>query len=188
MSFDDYYLNQAGTGIATYSGFRFQKGHGFFGRMIKGSILPLIKKVLPYLKDQLFDTGREFGNNIMTSNNFKEAAKKTAKRKIGDLATVALQKVKSMTQDGSGFNTCGVSSRKKRSQIGIGRKLRIKRKSSKMTRKAEKSIKKSRKKRKSPVKKKRKGGYKRGKVDMAWVRSFRGKKKNQSKKTSLENF
>lgn len=184
MSFDQYYLNQAGTGIAIYSGSKYQKGHGFFGRMIKGSIMPLIKKILPYLKDQLFDTGREFGNAVMTSNSFKEAAKKTAKKKLGDFATDALEKVKTMTQEGSGFNTCGLPFRKKRSRSV--RKVR-KAKKSKLKRNAKKRVKKGSKTRKRT----RKSGYKRGKVDMAYVRSFRGKKRGnklKKKKDSLENF
>lgn len=183
MNFNDYYANQAGTGIATYSGFRYQKGHGFFGRMIKGSILPLIKKVLPYLKDQLLDTGKEFGRNIMTSDDFKTAAKKTAKRKLGDVATDALLKVKSMTQDGSGFNTCGLPVRK-RAKRKLGKtkatKRLTKRGPKKQSRKLKRKIKKTKKKRIS---------YKRKSVDMAYVRSFRGKnKKNKSKKKYLENF
>lgn len=201
MNFHDYYVNQAGTGIATYSGFRYQKGHGFFGRMIKGSILPLIKKVLPYLKDQLIDTGKEFGRNIMTSDDFKTAAKKTAKRKIGDIASDALERVKTMTQEGSGFNTCGLpikrGKRMKKMRIGVSKKRvgRVKRRSpGKQRRKRRKTPRKTpkkgpRKSTKKAPKSKRKNVYKRKTVDMAYVRSFRGKnKKSKSRKKHLENF
>lgn len=38
-----YYAHQAGTGVATYSGVRYQRGNGFFGRLMKGGILRLLR-------------------------------------------------------------------------------------------------------------------------------------------------
>lgn len=187
MSFNEYYLNQAGSGIATYSGYRYQKGHGFFGRMIKGSILPLIKKVLPYLKDQVIDTGREFGRNILTSDNFKQAATRTAKRKLGDIATDALERVKSMTQEGSGFNTCGIPLNKrprKSFKKSTLKRMKVKRRTTKrLTKRGPKRAKKKSSKKKRTV-------YKRKTIDMAYVRSFRGKgkKARSNKPKHSENF
>lgn len=44
------YYGQSGRGIAHYSGHEYQRGHGFLGRVIKGGIVPVISKILPYLK------------------------------------------------------------------------------------------------------------------------------------------
>lgn len=183
MSFKEYYANQAGSGIATYSGFRYQKGHGFFGRMIKGSILPLIKKVLPFLKDQLLDTGVNFSSNLMESGSFKDAAKKTAKKKLGQLAKEGLSKVEKYAQDGSGFNKCGLPLKKRKR--GPKMTSRVCTKGSKKRSKP-KGKKKTNKKKKKVVKKSKKG-YKRKQVDMAYVRSFKGKK-TKSRLAQSTNF
>ena len=39
----EYYTNQAGTGITPFSGVRYQKGAGFFGRLVTKTILPLLR-------------------------------------------------------------------------------------------------------------------------------------------------
>lgn len=37
---EEFYINQAGSGITGFSGVRYQRGSGFFGRLMKGAIMP----------------------------------------------------------------------------------------------------------------------------------------------------
>lgn len=49
MTYKDFYINQAGSGIDIYSGYRHSdlKGNGFFGRLIGSAVLPILKKIGP---------------------------------------------------------------------------------------------------------------------------------------------
>jgi len=91
---DDYYEQQAGNGIATYAGLRFQKGHGFLGRFFKGMIFPLIRKALPHVANLALTSANEIANEVKSGKNFKSAAKQTLKRKAIDLAQEGLTKLK----------------------------------------------------------------------------------------------
>ncbi|XP_074596510.1 uncharacterized protein F54H12.2-like [Brevipalpus obovatus] len=39
----NYYLNQAGSGLSAFEGVRYQRGNGFFGRLLSGAILPALR-------------------------------------------------------------------------------------------------------------------------------------------------
>lgn len=46
--YNNYYLDQAGTGIDSHSGYRHNmRGNGFFGRFITNSVWPLVQKLTP---------------------------------------------------------------------------------------------------------------------------------------------
>jgi hypothetical protein len=42
-----YYVNQVGSGLPGFQGIRYQRGHGFFGRLFSNTILPFVKQLLP---------------------------------------------------------------------------------------------------------------------------------------------
>lgn len=89
----EYYAHQAGTGLAAYGGIRFQKGHGFFGRIIKGAV-PLIRQLLPYLGKKALDTGVSIVSDVYNRKNPKEAIKANLKKTAGNIADDALVRVR----------------------------------------------------------------------------------------------
>jgi hypothetical protein len=99
---NDYFVQQAGSGLSGFEGVRFQKGHGFFGRLVSGGIMPLLKKVLPYLGRQTLDAASDFANEIKSGTDFVSAAKKVGKRKLSQIAEDALVQVKNFGQSGNG--------------------------------------------------------------------------------------
>lgn len=94
---DNYYLAQAGSGLGGFSGHRYQKGDGFFGRLIAGTVLPLIKKALPFLGKAALNTGVDIVRDVAEGQKFKESLKKRV-RKAGDhISERAMKKVKEIT-------------------------------------------------------------------------------------------
>ena len=91
---DDYYENQAGTGIATYAGLRFQKGHGFMGRFFKGIVFPLIKKAFPHIATMALASANDIAKDVKEGKNFKSAARSSVKRNAIDLAEKGLKELK----------------------------------------------------------------------------------------------
>jgi hypothetical protein len=97
-----YYLNQAGSGIAGYSGVRYQRGNGFFGRLIRGGILPLIKQVLPYFGRNVVATGANIMQDVLDGKEIKASTKRnlslTARRALQD----GVNKTREYAQKGGG--------------------------------------------------------------------------------------
>ncbi len=96
--FTTYYINQAGSGIAGYSGVRYQKGHGFFGRLLSGAVMPILK----YLGKKALSTGVNIGTDLLQGDNFKSTMKKRLKSAGLDIVEDALEKVRNSKQSGSG--------------------------------------------------------------------------------------
>jgi hypothetical protein len=113
--FESYYVNQAGTGISGFSGVRYQKGHGFFGRILSGAVLPILK----YLGKKALGTGVNIGTDLLQGENIKTSMKKRLKTAGFNIAEDAFEKLKNYKQEGSG--------RKRRKS----RKKQVKRKKSK---------------------------------------------------------
>lgn len=102
--------NQAGSGVSTYGGFRYHrpvmKGNGFFGRMIKGGLLPIIKSVMPYLGSKAAVAVSDFADNIKQGRSIGSSAKRSLKKGVASMARDLSLKFE---QDGN-----GVRRRKKR--------------------------------------------------------------------------
>lgn len=98
--YEKYYLNQAGSGIAAYTGIRYQKGNGFFGRLISGFALPLLK----YFGKQ----GLEAVGNIVTDikanpdSNIKDILKRQAKSTLSKVTEDGANRTKKFIQTGKG--------------------------------------------------------------------------------------
>lgn len=128
---DDYYVNQAGSGLGGFSGVRYQKGDGFFGRMMSGTILPIIKKVLPYLGKQALSTAQDIAGDLSQGQKFKESVGKRFKSAAGRVGEDAMAKVRQLSGSGKRKRrrrtVCKVAVKKKR----VTRKRRTKRKGTK---------------------------------------------------------
>lgn len=97
---DDYYREQAGSGIGGFAGVRYQKGHGFLGRFVSNTALPILKKVLPFLGQTALATGSEILSDISKGEDFKSSAKKRLTQTGKMLGAKALSKVKQLTGEG----------------------------------------------------------------------------------------
>lgn len=110
---NDYFENQAGSGIAVYTGSRYQRGHGL-SSFFASSVMPLLRKVMPYIGKQAIETGADFANTLKDTGDFKKAAKSTAKRRLHAMTNDALVKMNNMTQEGEGMKRRRKRSKKKR--------------------------------------------------------------------------
>lgn len=138
---NEYYIAQAGSGynIKTFAGDRYQKGNGFFGRFFSSTIMPLLKKVLPYLGKQALDTGIDIASQMKGGTKFKQAAKSGLKRRASQVAEDALIEVKN-AQTGDGIKRRRKKKKKKADCEPIKGKT-AKEKTSKSKKRRKKSVK-----------------------------------------------
>ena len=104
---DQYYISQVGTGLTPFEGMRYQRGHGLFSNFVRGRILPMLKRVLPYIGRTALDAGVNFAKNVSEGNDLKTSAKNVMKKKAFDLAEDAFLMVKKKT--GNGYKRRGDS-------------------------------------------------------------------------------
>ena len=138
---DEYYLQQAGSGMGAFAGMRYQKGNGFFGRLISGTVLPMIKKVLPFLGKTAMSSGIDVMNDWSQGDNFGNSFKKRMKETGEKITDTAMTKVKELT--GSGKRKRGKRSKKlplikqqRKGKRRVTKKSKTKAKSKRRTRKA----------------------------------------------------
>lgn len=82
--FERYYVAQAGNGIAGFNGVRYQKGKGFFGRILSGAVFPLLK----FLGKNFLQTGVNVANDVLGSDDFSlENIKSKTKKNINTTAS-----------------------------------------------------------------------------------------------------
>ena len=115
-----YYQQQAGTGIAFHTGVRFQKGHGFFGRLLQKAIYPLMR----ILGNTALTTGADIAQDVLDQKDFKESLKARASEAGRKLAKRGIDKVREYAQEGSGrkkYKKTGVL-KKKKAERNIGKK------------------------------------------------------------------
>ena len=116
----DYYKNQAGTGLSSFQGYKFQRGNGFFGDLFSNVLKPLGK----YFTKQALTTGVNIGSDLLSgesiNNSFKKRSNEVGKRILGD----AIGRAQKFAQTGKG------SKRKKRrsGRKSVKTKINIKRK------------------------------------------------------------
>jgi hypothetical protein len=85
-NFEKYYIAQAGSGLAGFHGVRYQRGHGFFGRLLSGAVFPVMR----FLGKNLLKSGANIAANLADSddfslNNIKRTAKKEAESSIQNM-------------------------------------------------------------------------------------------------------
>ena len=101
VDFRKVYLAQTCRGVATYGGYRYMKGKGFFGRLLTSGIMPLVSKILPFLKDAADSAVTSFARDIADGRNLKEAGKRTLKRSAANVLDKVSSKLK---QEGQGIS------------------------------------------------------------------------------------
>jgi hypothetical protein len=75
--YEDYYINQSGSGLPVYHGSSGQRGHGL-GSMLSGlfrSAMPMIKRGLAFFGRQALKTGLEVANDVADGQSFEESAR-----------------------------------------------------------------------------------------------------------------
>lgn len=91
-----------------------QKGNGFFGRIIRGSLMPIIKSVLPYLKDVALEGVGSLVTDLQQGKTLKDAASSSLKKTSSTVLNDVAKRV-AKAQTGS-----GVKRKKKSTQRGRG--------------------------------------------------------------------
>lgn len=101
-SFEDYYIQQSGSGLNYYQGATFQKGYGFGGlfRSLFRAAVPLLKSGAKAVGKQLFHSGVGMLNDVTQGENFKVAAKRHLKDAGRQLTDKAVTKMKTMIGSG----------------------------------------------------------------------------------------
>lgn len=77
LSYQNYYANQAGSGMPFYVGSKQQRGHGL-GSILSGlfkSAAPILKKGLSSLGKNALKTGISIAGDVLEGKQFGEAAK-----------------------------------------------------------------------------------------------------------------
>ncbi len=97
--YNNYYLNQVGSGLPGFHGVRYQRGGGFFGRLFSGTIFPFLKQLLLEIGKRALPSVAGLGQDILAGDNVKESALKRFKKMGHDIADETLEQVKSRLQE-----------------------------------------------------------------------------------------
>ena len=93
-----YYTDQVGTGISTYAGLRYQKGHGFFGKIFKTGVMPIMR----YLGDKVISTVADIGKDVISGAKWPSSAKKRVFDSGDNIAEALVRARALICQEGSG--------------------------------------------------------------------------------------
>ena len=96
------YENQVGSGIPVFQGVRFQRGHGFFGRLFSG-IGNFIKDLAPGLLRRSLPSAINLANDVIAGENVAQSAKKRLIEAGHNVAEETLDSLKSRLQKGRGI-------------------------------------------------------------------------------------
>ena len=107
--YTSYYVNQAGTGLGSFEGLRYQRGRGFIGSVLKNAALPLLK----YLGRQILSTGVGVASDVLDRGEpLKEAIKSRAKNKLKEVVGDAGRRATVFEQTGRGRKYRGRGSKR----------------------------------------------------------------------------
>ena len=93
--YDDYYLNQVGSGLPVFAGARVQRGHGL-GNMLSGLVraaMPLVKSGSKALAKHGLKTGLRIAGDVMQGQKPKRAIRQHVKRAGTQLLSSGLQQL-----------------------------------------------------------------------------------------------
>lgn len=139
--YTNYYVNQVGSGLPGFQGIRYQRGHGFFGRLFSNTLLPFVKQLLPGLGKRALPSVAGFAEDIISGENVGKSALKRLKSLGSDVADETLSQITNKFQRGSGRRR-----RRKRKRLTLIKKHKVYKKKS---RKSQKGKKKYRKRKRS---------------------------------------
>ena len=123
VNLKQYYNDQAGGRLDAYTSYRYlpsQRGAGFFGRLIKGTFLPLLKQVLPYAKNTALTGVEDLVSGLREGKSFKESGSSALKKAAGTMFSDATRELG--FQKGSGIKK-GRKRRRKRKPAAAKRKV-----------------------------------------------------------------
>jgi hypothetical protein len=95
--YTSYYVNQVGTGIPAFQGIRYQRGHGFFGRIFS-SVVPFLKNLLPELGKKVLPSAVGLATDIIEGQNVKQSALNRLKQAGTDVAEETIDQIKTRLQ------------------------------------------------------------------------------------------
>jgi len=75
--YEDYYLQQSGSGLPVFHGSRGQRGHGL-GSMLSGlfrTAVPMLKRGLATFGKHALKTGLEIAGDVVEGKSFKDSAR-----------------------------------------------------------------------------------------------------------------
>ena len=87
--YENYYLEQAGSGMPVYGGVSVQRGHGL-GSILGGlfrSAMPVLKKVGKAVGKQVVRSGLDVASDVVSGTNVKESLKRRALQGAESLLT-----------------------------------------------------------------------------------------------------
>lgn len=137
--YSSYYSNQVGSGLGGFQGLRYQKGHGFFGKLFGNTILPFFKQLLPSLVKRLLPSGIGLAQDIFSGENVGQSAKKRLREVGENVADETLNVLKSRFQKGGKRKRRHTTSRRRKTNKNII-KLKKSRKAYKKKRKRRKTL------------------------------------------------
>ena len=123
----NYYNSQVGSGLAGYQGLRYQKGHGWFGRLFSNVVFPFVKQVAPALGKRALPSGIALANDILSGENVGRSTIKRLKEAGRNMADEGLDIFKSkLMQSGSGGkrHVKFTTRRRKKSKPRVNKKKR----------------------------------------------------------------
>lgn len=103
-SLNQYYASQAGGSLDAFQGYEYyngQKGNGFFGRILKSGLLPLLKKIGPYLGKKALSTVTGVASEMTAGQPIGSALKRTIKR-VGSSVAKDVSNYLDEGQEGTG--------------------------------------------------------------------------------------
>lgn len=103
--FEDYYVNQAGNGLAYYQGQSFQKGYGiggWFKRLFR-SALPFLVSGAKTVGKEVLRTGTQIASDVLEGRQFQESAEERTKEAGKKLAKKAIKKADDMLGQGKPY-------------------------------------------------------------------------------------
>lgn len=100
MSENDNFFLQEGHGLVTYGGMRYQKGHGFFGRLMSG-LGPLLR----YLGTKGLTTAASVASEVAENPaDFKSISKRKLAETTATMFEDGAKRTKRFVQDGKGVH------------------------------------------------------------------------------------
>jgi hypothetical protein len=97
-----FYENQVGSGISSFQGARYQRGHGFFGRLFSSTLLPFIKQLLPAVGKRVLPSAVGLAQDIMSGENVGRSTLNRLGEAGRNVADETLDQIKTRLQKGSG--------------------------------------------------------------------------------------
>jgi len=129
-SLENYYVDQAGNGLAAFAGVRYQRGHGFFGRLMSKYVVPILKMI----GKNALKAGSNIASDLVDSDNFSmNNVKEVGKHRLAEQTKTMVKRAAEKILEGEGARR--KYKRRKASVQNIKNKKLRKKRSSKKSKK-----------------------------------------------------